>query len=210
MNKNISNFWNHFEENYFGLHIINELEPHQRKQKLDNLDNHLKNYSKQLGYLIESGKNQSKLTITAHGNPYLFKSVELLVHHAPKLQYWKICAFIQPEKNLEKYINGTDKPFIYYGITLKISEMKFTPLQNPQAPFSLGIQVLLKNYILHSYNKNLTQAIHTLLEHLIGEKAFANDLDYIDIAQLSCSYNSEKTFDLYNLILFIENFKKNL
>jgi hypothetical protein len=38
------------------------------------------------------------------------------MHHLQNVG--KITAFLQPEMNIEKYENGTDKPLKFYGITL--------------------------------------------------------------------------------------------
>ena len=73
-------------------------------------------------------------------------SMKIGLHHAPVVERWKITAFLQPETNLSKYENGTDKPLEYYGITLRISEMYFIPLENPNKPTDLGIKVLLKKH----------------------------------------------------------------
>ena len=161
----------------------------------------MKEYNKDLGYIIKSGKDKSELIITAHGNPYLFKEVELLVFHAPKLERWKITAFLQPEIDIDAYENGTDKPLEYYGITLRISEMYFIPLENPNKPTDLGIKVLLKNYIIHKNNPRLREAVYVHIEHLIGEKSFANDIAFIEIGQLEINQvNFIKLYKLYNYL----------
>ena len=144
----------------------------------------LHQYNKDLDLIIKNKKNGAELIITANGNPYLFKEVELLVHHAPVIERWKITAFLQPESNLIKYENGTDKPLDYYGITLRISEMYFIPLENLDKPTDLGIKVFLKNYIIHKENPKLREAVYIQIEHLIGEKAFANDIAFIEMGQL--------------------------
>jgi hypothetical protein len=46
----------------------------------------LHHYNKDLDLIIKNKKSKAELIITANGNPYLFKEVELLVHHAPKKQ----------------------------------------------------------------------------------------------------------------------------
>lgn len=106
------------------------------------------------------------------------------LHHAMVVERRKITAFLQPETNLTKYENGTEKPLDFYGITLRISEMYFIPLENPNKPTDLGIKVLLKNYIIHKDNPRLREAVYIHIEHLIGEKSFANDITFIEIGQL--------------------------
>lgn len=182
--KTISNFWNYFQQNNFVFLLLNEIPNDELKIHFNKLIEILHQYNKDLDLIIKNKNNGAELIITANGNPYLFKEVELLVHHAPVLKHWKITAFLQPETNLTKYENGTDKPLEYYGITLRISEMYFIPLENPNKPTDLGIKVLLKNYIIHKDNPRLREAVYVHLEHLIGEKAFANDITFIEIGQL--------------------------
>ena len=167
-------------------------------------------FNKDLGIIIKNGKHTSELIISANGNPYLFKEVELLVHYAPAIERWKITAFLQPEQNIDKYKNGTDKPIEYYGITLKISEMYFLPLENLENANHLGIRVYLKNYILHKHNPRLKEAVYTHIEHLVGEKAFANDINFIDLAQLTGNTTEPQPIELYFLNDYIREFKNEI
>ena len=182
--KIITNFWNHFQQNNFVFLLLNEIPNDELKTHCDKLIEILHQYNKNLDLIIKNKKKGAELIITANGNPYLFKEVELLVHHAPVIERWKITAFLQPESNLIKYENGTDKPLDYYGITLRISEMYFIPLENLDKPTNLGIKVFLKNYIIHKENPKLREAVYIQIEHLIGEKAFANDITFIEMGQL--------------------------
>ena len=204
----IQNFWQLFQKENLALFLLNDLPKEVTLEKLNALTQVMKEYNKDLGYIIKSGTEKSELIITAHGNPYLFKEVELLVFHAPKLERWKITAFLQPEIDIDAYENGTDKPLEYYGITLRISEMYFIPLENPNKPTDLGIKVLLKNYIVHKDNPRLREALYVHIEHLIGEKSFANDLSFIEIDQLKNEdLEDDSLLELYNLKFFIDSFE---
>ena len=199
--KTITNFWNYFQQNNFVFLLLNEISKDELKTHFDKLIEILHQYNKDLDLIIKNKKNGAELIITANGNPYLFKEVELLVHHAPVVERWKITTFLQPETNLTKYENGTDKPLEYYGITLRISEMYFIPLENPNKPTDLGIKVLLKNYIVHKDNPRLREAVYVHIEHLIGEKSFANDIAFIEIGQLEINQvNFIKLYKLYNYL----------
>jgi hypothetical protein len=204
----ITNFWNYFQQNNFVFLLLNEIPKEELKTHFDKLIEILHQYNKDLDLIIKNKKCGAELIITANGNPYLFKEVELLVFHAPKLERWKITAFLQPETNIEKYENGTDKPLEYYGITLRISEIYFIPLENTNKPTDLGIKVLLKNYIVHKGNPRLREAVYVHIEHLIGEKAFANDLFFIEIDQLKNEdLEDDGVRELYNLKFFIDFFE---
>lgn len=198
----ITTFWNHFQQNNFVFLLLNEISKDELKIHFDKLIEILHQYNKDLDLIIKNKKNGAELIITANGNPYLFKEVELLVHHVPVVERWKITAFLQPETNLTKYENGTDKPLEYYGITLRISEMYFIPLENPNKPTDLGIKVLLKNYIVHKDTTRLREAVFVQIEHLIGEKSFANDIAFIEIGQWEG--DDENQIELYNLKSYID------
>ena len=197
----ITNFWNYFQQNNFVFLLLNEISKDKLKIHFDKLIELLHQYNKDLDLIIKNKTNGAELIITGNGNPYLFKEVELLVHHAPVVERWKITAFLQPETNLTKYENGTDKPLEYYGITLRISEMYFIPLENPNKPTDLGIKVLLKNYIVHKDNPRLREAVYVHIEHLIGEKAFANDIAFIAIGQWESQIDN--VIELFELSTFI-------
>jgi hypothetical protein len=203
----INNFWNYFQQNNFVFLLLNEIPKEELKTHFNKLIEILHQYNKDLDLIIKNKTNGAEIIITANGNPYLFKEVQLLVNHAPAIERWKITAFLQPETNLSKYENGTDKPIEYYGIKLRISEMYFIPLENPNKPTDLGIKVLLKNYIVYKDNTRLREAVYMHIEHLIGEKSFANDLSFIEIDQLK-NKDIEDNFvlELYKLKFFIDTF----
>jgi hypothetical protein len=198
----ITKFWNHFKENNFVFLLLNEIPKDELKLHFDKLIEILHQYNKNLDLIIKNKSKNAELIITANGNPYLFKEVELLVHHAPVVERWKITKFLQPETNITKYENGTDKPLEYYGIKLRISEMYFILLENIEKPTDLGIKVLIKNYIVHKDHPRLREAVYIQIEHLIGEKAFANDIAFIEIGQLDG--NQEESIELYNLKFYID------
>jgi hypothetical protein len=198
----ITNFWNHFQQNNFVFLLLNEIPKDELKIHFDRVIERLYQYNKDLDLIIKNKKKGAELIITANGNPYLFKEVELLVYHAPVIERWKITALLQPDLNIEKYENGTDKPLDYYGITLRINEMYFIPLENPNKPTDLGIRVLLKNYIVHKDNPRLREAVYFLIENLIGEKSFANNIAFIEIRQLEG--NQKNTIALYYLHSYIQ------
>lgn len=204
----ITNFWNHFQQNNFVFLLLNEIPKDELKTHFDKLIEVLHQYNKDLDLIIKNKTNGAELIITAHGNPYLFKEVELLVFHAPKLERWKITAFLQPEIDIDAYENGTDKPLEFYGIRLRISEIYFLPLEVPGKPHELGIKVLLKNYIVHKDNPRLREALYVHIEHLIGEKSFANDLSFIEIDQLKNEdFEDDCVLELYNLKFFIDSYE---
>ena len=94
--KTITNFWNHFQQNNFVFLLLNEISKDELKTHFDKLLEILHQYNKDLDLIIKNKTKGGELIITANGNPYLFKEVELLVHHAPVVELWKITAFLLP------------------------------------------------------------------------------------------------------------------
>lgn len=205
----INIFWNHFKQNNFVFLLLNEISKDELKIHFDKLISELHLYNKELNLIIKNKSDVAELIITANGNPYLFKEVELLIHYAPVVERWKITAFLQPEQNITKYQNGTDKPFEYYGIYLKISEMYFQPLKNKNKPIELGIRVYIKKYIIYKDTPRLREAVYIHLEHLLGEKSFANDISLIDIAQIPNDIEGNRLLKLYAISDYIKQLKKS-
>lgn len=203
----ITSFWNYFKQNNFVFLLMTEIPREELTKHFTELNNILRLFNKDLDLIIKNDKNKSELIITANGNPYLFKEVELLVHYAPVVERWKITAFLQPERNITKYEQRTDKPLEYCGISLRISDMYFAPIENLEKPTDLGIRIFLKSYIIHKENPRLREAVYTQIEHLIGEKSFANDIAFIEIEQLTSTINDVELLDLYNLADCINTFK---
>ena len=203
--ESIQSFWSYFRKNNHAFLLLKEIPLKDLQVHFNKLSAQLNKYNGEIGFIIKNGKSISEFIITAHGNPYLFKEVELLAYHAPIIERWKITAFLQPDRNISKYEEGTDKPFQFYGISLKISEMYFLPLEDPNKPMDLGICVYINNYIFHKDNQKLREGVYIQIEHLIGEKSFANDLSFIDIKQIPVTNVS--LFELCYLGSFIEDFK---
>lgn len=202
----ITDFWNYFKQKNFVFLLINEIPIEEFKNYFEELVTLLHLYNKNLDIIIKN--KESEIIITAGGNPYLFKEVELLVHHAPATERWKIIAFLQPEQNVAKYENRTHKPFQLYGINLCVSEIYFLPVLIPENPTCPGIRIYLKNFIIYKDSRKFREAVYILLEHLIGEKSFAIDIAFIDIVQLPSNHEKIKSSRTFHAKSVSEKIKK--
>ena len=81
--------------------------------------------------------------------------------------------------------------------------MYFIPIENQEKETDLGLKVFIKNYIIHKDNPRLREAVYVHIEHLIGEKIFANDIAFIEIGQLESEHKN--LIELYNLSSFINS-----
>lgn len=202
----IKEFWKYFEENKFVFRILNEVEKTVQLEKIAQLHRLINVFHPHLGFLIKLDKVIPELIITAYGNPYMFKSVELLVKFAPKIECWKITAFLQPTNAHSQIRAGTDQYFYYYDIKLKISQMRFIafPTENNPCLISIDLYIPIKATL---ENQNIIRgAVYIILEHLLGEKAFANEINYIHIHELK-KLEESRTFPLWLLPEHINNFK---
>ena len=206
MTNSIKEFWDYFEENKFIFHILNEVEKAVQREKIAHLHQLINVFHPHIGFLIKLEKVIPELIITAYGNPYMFKSVELLVKFAPKIDCWKITAFLQPSTAQSQFEAGTDQPFYHHGIKLKISQMRFIafPTENNPCLISIDLYIPIKATL---ENQNIIRgAVYIILEHLLGEKAFANQINYIHIHELK-KLEESRTFPLWFLLEHINNFK---
>lgn len=67
----------------------------------------------------------------------------------------------------------------------------------------------IKNNIVYKDNPRLREAVYIHLEHLLGEKSFANDISLIDIAQIPIDFKELEFIELYKLGAHIEKYKEN-
>jgi hypothetical protein len=118
----------------------------------------------------------------AHGYKVLFPKIIALADNFPVIPGLSVQAFIQPTENLEKYEQGTDKPYDFTDFRLRISEMKFLILQY-NTDYK-KIKELLPNYRYHYNNPMLTTNVLLLLEELVGEIALHKYVQVSDLEQL--------------------------
>ena len=152
-------------------------------------------------------KEPTQLVISASGNPESFDQVIALTEIAPKLRNWKFVAFIQPSQSIEEMEAGLDKTYVFKDIELKASELKFMPFQYEDMQ-KIDMIVYLKNFTVHCNNKNLLHVIFIIMQDLIGEKSLFENVNFVELAQLSMAENSELIY-LYDLQAYIDNVNKS-
>jgi len=208
--RKINIFWNWFQDNNQTIkNLIHETAQNQ-KQICYWLSKHLGYYSRDLDFMIVFPKKENQKTeliITANGNPEYFNQVIELINNAPVLKHWKFTAFIQPIANINEIINGLDEPYIFQEITLKTSEIKFLPLNYDDKIKKLDIIIYLKNYKIHCNTKILQQAIYIILQDLLGEKVLYQNINFVQLAQMT--NNNNELIELYDLQLYIDEVNSN-
>lgn len=177
-------FWNWFKNSQDEYQRLDHLDRKRKEFLLDQLLNRLHEYDNNLYFQIggNPSKERRELVITAEGNVDYFEAVENLVYAAPELNNWGIIAFKQPM--------GIDFVTAHGELVLDPKIMWFLPLNNKHNPQMIGIKVCVDNYDPNNAGK-FEQAVYQVLDTILGEKATATELNYLDVGDLS-DYDPEK------------------
>jgi hypothetical protein len=197
-------FWNWFKNNHSAYLFINQIEDKDEKERLlDNLMNSLHKYCDKLYFQIGGHPEEDQeLIITAEGDVNYFGFVEELIAHAPALDNWKFIAFLQPNSNDDFYID-------YEGIVLASKDMWFLPMDHEDSPSLIGLRVCIKNYDNLKDNEWMQPTVYKIIEAIVGEKAFALDIDYIEIDELPDDPKEDDMIELTGLLSYITWHKSN-
>jgi hypothetical protein len=87
-------------------------------------------------------------------------------------------------------------------VVLKPGEKWFIPLQEDDLT-SIGIRVCTLNFELIKRFEWLRPAVYKILDTILGEKSFALDVDYVEIAQLPDNPEEEGMMQLSELRDFV-------
>ncbi len=193
-------FWNWFKENEAEYFFLNQIDDNNEKERLlDELLKRLHLYSDKLFFEIGGYPDKKQdLIITAEGNADFFDKVESLVKQAPILEYWTIIAF---------------KPAIGFGtieynsIKLNPETMRFNPLSNKTSS-KIGLRVHIDNFS-SVREKDFLQAVYLLLDNVLGEKAAALEIGYVDVKKMPPIPEKEDLIELIKLPRYIQWKKSN-
>ena len=190
-----SKFWNWFKANEAKYFFLNQIEDEDEKENLlDDLLAHLHEYCDKLYFEVGGHPDEKQdLIITAEGDVDYFPQVEALVGSSPKLEHWTIIAF-KPQ---------TEKSVINYnGLSLDARNVIFNPLTNPNSQ-KIGVRLYYDNYT-ESNKKDLLTASYWLLDNVLGEKSYALNIGYVDVASVSTVQNPDDLIELVKLPKYIE------
>ena len=202
MSDKIKDFWNWFEENNHAFLFTNEVDNDVKEKLLEDFLNELHKYNDRLFFQIGGmpGKDQ-ELIITAEGDAEQFESVEKLIEQAPSIKNWIFVPFIQP---------SDEDSTIQYGTTkITRSNLWFIPLQSQSHPTDIGIRIGVPDYSSLD-KKDTDNAVFKMLDTVLGEKSFALDIDYIDIAELPQELEEKGWINLMELRAFVAWKRKKL
>lgn len=211
MNKATSHFWKWFLQHKNKLKSLMRLDIKEQKYYLFWLNWHLQFYFPGLEYLIifpKVKKRKTQLILSARGKQELFSIAIELEKTAPRLSDWKFTALIQPRQDIDDIEAGIDEPYVFQDIILKTSELKFIPFEYDREK-KIDMIVYLKNFTIYSHNKNLPTLINIMLQDLLGEKSMAENINFVQLAQMP-EHESDEMIYLYDLQLYLDEINNKI
>ena len=178
MESSAKHFWNWFKENNSAYLFLNTVDAGIKQQLLDTMQEKLHLFCDGIFFEIGGSRDQDQeLIITAEGDVNYFAQVEELVNAAPQIPNWSFIAFIPPR--------DADFEIDYEGVKLNANDLYFDPMESVNEPGKLGVRVYIPNYEIVRNDKWLRPAVFKVLDTVLGEKSFASDVHFVEIAQLS-------------------------
>ena len=212
MSKTVEHFWSWLSGHQSKLKNLITLSAKEKKHYIHWLDWHLHFYAPGVDFILifPNRKNEKiQMIISANGNPDFFNKVYEVIKSAPKLKDWEFIAFVQPSKDIDEMEAGLDNPYIFKDINLKASELKFMPFQYENEK-KIDMIVYLKNFTVNCNNKNLLQVVFIIMQDIIGEKLFFENINFVELAQMPETENIELIY-LYDLQYYLDEINtKNL
>jgi hypothetical protein len=206
MDKAADYFWTWFRDNQKHLQNFSSLSPKLKKHFCFWLGWHLNHYAKGVSFVLTFPKNKDhkvELILTAGGNQEYYEKVEQLAATAPKLKDWKITAFMQATADLEELIDGKDKPFVYKGISLKASEMKFEAFMYSETK-KIDLLIFIKHEAIEDDYQDLMYMVYLIVESLLGEKFLYANIGEVELAPMPEEQDDGAMIALYDLKGFID------
>ena len=201
MSETAKQFWNWFKANNEVYLSFDEQEDITRQEEaLDELIERLQDYCEALWFEIVGPDDNgvTELIITAEGDTEFFATAEELVSYAPIIEGWKIIALIPPMYEAEHFnIN-------YEGIELDTEDLWFLPLEDPEEQDSIGLHVCMENHEDVKDDENLIPALAKMVQTLLGERAFSEDVDYMETGPIPTGDEAKEMISIVELREFVE------
>ncbi len=173
--KKIKRFWEWFGKNHQRYLFLNDVTADVKQKALDEFLKQLHMYSKNLYFIIggyADSNSKAELIITADGIVDYFEDVENLVKEAPSLDEWKITAF--------KPAMGPGFKTEFRGREFDPGKTIFIPLSNRENPKAVGLHICYPDYN-EKERDVFVHGTYIMIDTLIGEKATALDIHYMDV-----------------------------
>lgn len=208
MEKQPEIFWNWFVANSERLTMLNDLDPAERQQLLDQMQQQLNAYCPDLTYEISDQTAQGRtLTISADGDFDLFRYVVQLVDNAPDVDWWEFIPFRQPK--------GKSLKVIFEKHRFETAKMAFLQLESEEEPDIIGLRIALHNISADIDPEKATPdeedilvGVYSTIEALIGEFDCATLIGYVELCPMPSEPFKAGFRPLDDLPEFVEWFKR--
>ena len=134
--------------------------------------------------------DEREFIITAESRSELFPIVEKIISCAPKLNDWRFISLKPPR--------GFAFKTKYEGISLDPNSMSFLPLEKSDAPKILGLRIGVSS-LAETTRTQITTGEMIILETALGERAFATDIQYVEVCPMPEIPEAEGFFPLADL-----------
>lgn len=196
MRQEARKFWEWFSIRHHAYRALETETEEMKTLLLEELRANLQAFCDKLFFEIGGqAAEEPELIITAEGNTEFFRQAEELVSSAPKIGNWQFRALIPPR--------GTDFQIGIDGYVLNASTLWFQPMGHPALPELNGLRVCIPQYNLLKAKEWLQPVIAKIVEYILGEKTYALDVHYIEVAELPEAPVEWGMFPLPRLIKFL-------
>jgi hypothetical protein len=190
----IAKFWYLFQQQSSKLGAISSADHSVYDLILDQLQKiHPKLY-----FEFSLGPGTSELIITAEGDSSLFPLVDAIVASAPKIPSWSVLS-LKPKL-------GFPNTTTWEGITVNIADVVFDPLER-EASKDLGLRIFVPG-LAREHSEDSHNALLRALDHALGERNFAESVQYTEVLPLPGDASAEDYIPLTELENYINWRKK--
>jgi len=193
-------FWEWFAKHHHPYLFLNDMEEVEKDRVLDDLLDHLHLYCEHLFFEVGGHPNahEMELVISADGAVEHFEDVEKLIDSAPVISPWRFIKFKQPQ--------GPGMVTRYEDREFDPREILFLPLSMTGKPDAVAIRVCYPDYT-EDDNDLFVKATYLMLDTLIGERATALDIDYLDVVKTPNDIDEDTFPRLDSIAQYIEGRK---
>ncbi len=203
-------FWKWFEENRLPFEFLEPMPEAQRQELYEKTRKAVAPYSTKVDLLPSISTStegpQFQMVIGANANAEYFDKARALAALAPSIPNWSVRALMPP---IPRKV-GMRYPF--YSETLLPDDLWCALLGAPDNADFLGIRVFLRYYdhCPESRLEELRQLVAVMVGHALGEENWGNNVHYLDLASLPPDPLEEGLCNVFDLMEYIAEFRKDL
>jgi hypothetical protein len=166
----LANFWRVFQEHSGALAASSNAD----NPVYDLILDQLQRIHPAIYFEFSSGPGTSKIIITAEGDSSLFPLVDSIVAGAPKISDWSVLS-LKPKL-------GFPVTTTWEGISVTIGDLVFDPMDRKGSE-DLGLRIFVPG-LAPENTEDAHNAILRALDHALGEREFANSVQYTEVFPL--------------------------